>query len=214
MEHQPNPVGTDESTGKGVPEAPTSVEAPTPKRSRKRWPIAVAVVAVVLVVAGVGFTMWHSQPTFCNAICHEPMDPYVEGYYGQPEQMAFTHQVEDVACLDCHVPTLEEQVTEGLSWIRGDYEVDEAGMLTTVGVRSDSAMCATSGCHEWSDVVAATENWGGEEGVNPHLSHQGEAIDCSNCHSAHDTSIMYCNTCHDYEVPGGWIEPVKSNTVA
>ena len=68
MEHQPNPVGTDESTGKGAFEAPASVETPTPKRSRKRWPIAVAVVAVVLVVAGVGFTVWHSQPTFCNAI--------------------------------------------------------------------------------------------------------------------------------------------------
>ena len=32
------------------------------------------VVAVVLVCAGGGFYVWHNQPSFCNAICHEPMD--------------------------------------------------------------------------------------------------------------------------------------------
>lgn len=183
---------------------------PAGRRPRRRWPIAVGVVAVALVAAGAGFALWHSQPSFCNAICHQPMDPYVEGYYHQSDLMAFAHQEQDVACLDCHVPTLEEQVTEGLSWVRGDYAMDEDGMLATVGVRSDAKMCAVEGCHGWSDVVAATEGWGGQTGVNPHASHQGEAIDCSNCHSAHGTSVMYCNTCHDYEVPAGWVEPVKT----
>ena len=55
--------------------------------------------------------------------------------------------------------------------------------------------------------MASTQDWGGQAGVNPHLSHQGEAIDCSNCHGVHETSYMYCNTCHDYAVPSGWEEP-------
>ena len=46
-----------------------------PKRKRKKWPITVGVIAVVLVVAGAGFWVWHEQPSFCNAICHTPMDP-------------------------------------------------------------------------------------------------------------------------------------------
>ena len=58
------------------------------------------------------------------------------------------------------------------------------------------------------DVIAATQDWGGEEGVNPHDSHQGTPIDCSNCHGVHKASNMYCNTCHDYETPQGWTNPV------
>ena len=43
--------------------------------------------------------------------------------------------------------------------------------------------------------------------MNPHASHQGEAIGCSNCHGAHGSSYMYCNACHDYVVPDGWGKP-------
>ncbi|MCI8467979.1 MAG: cytochrome c3 family protein [Eggerthellaceae bacterium] len=197
----PDPQATGEEGGSG---------APQPRRARRRWSIVVAVVAVVVLVAGGGFWVWHEQPSFCNAICHVPMDPYVEGYYEDDALMAHAHQVEGTTCLQCHEPKMEEQVHEALVWVSGDYDVDEDGMLTRVGVRSDSAMCAVSGCHDFDDVVAATADWGGEEGVNPHDSHQGRAIDCSNCHSAHGQSVMYCNTCHDYEVPEGWAEPARS----
>ena len=32
------------------------------------------------------FMVWHEQPSFCNAICHDPMDPYlhVRGRTCQP----------------------------------------------------------------------------------------------------------------------------------
>ena len=99
---------------------------------------------------------------------------------------------------------MSDQVAEGLSWVRGDFATDETGHLTTHGVTADKKMCASAGCHDWEDVKAATEDWGGEAGVNPHASHQGEAIDCSNCHGAHGSSYMYCNACHDYAVPDGW----------
>lgn len=181
-----------------------------PRRPRRKWPMVVGVVAVVLVVAGAGFLVWHESPSFCNALCHEPMDPYVEGYCRDEALMAHAHQVADTTCLDCHEPKIDEQINEGLAWVRGDYSVGEDGMLTTVGVRSDAQMCATAGCHDFSEVVEATQDWGGEAGVNPHASHQGYQLDCSSCHSAHDQSMMYCNTCHDYQVPDGWAAPVQS----
>lgn len=187
---------------------------PTERRRKKRWPIVAGVVAVVIVVAGAGFLVWHEQPSFCNAICHEPMDAYVDGYYHDAALMAYTHQQEGTTCLQCHEAKLDEQIAEGLSWVRGDYRMGEDGRLATVGVRSDAAMCATPDCHNFEGVVAATENWGGEEGVNPHDSHQGYALDCSSCHSAHGQSMMYCNTCHDYQVPEGWAQPARSQAGA
>lgn len=179
---------------------------PTPKKKRK-WPVVVGAVVAVIVAAGAGFAIWHEQPSFCNAVCHEPMDNYVDGYYHDASLMANEHGQSGVACLDCHEAKLDEQVSEGLAWMRGDYRVDEEGNLATVGVTADVKQCAKSGCHSVDEIVAATENWGGQTGVNPHRSHQGTAIDCSNCHSAHGESYLYCNTCHDYELPDGWNNP-------
>ncbi len=189
-----------------APEAPSAA----PKRPRRKWPIAVAVVAAVLVVAGAGFWTWHEQPSFCNAICHSPMDAYVEGYYQDASLSANAHQAANVTCLQCHEAKIEDQVHEGLVWLSGDFETGKDGLLTTVGVRSDEKMCTANGCHDFDEVVAATENWGGQEGVNPHESHQGHAIDCSNCHGVHQQSVMYCNTCLDYEVPEGWAQPQRA----
>ncbi len=208
------------ASGEGSATSAISAETAVPggrpqaKKPRRKWPIAVAVVAAIVVVAGIGFWTWHEQPSFCNAICHSPMDAYVEGYYEDPTLGAGAHQAAGVTCLQCHEAKIEDQVHEGLVWLAGDFSTDENGLLTTVGVRSDEKMCTANGCHDFDEVVAATENWGGEEGVNPHDSHQGRAIDCSNCHGAHQQSIMYCNTCHDYEVPEGWATPERAGDAA
>ena len=50
------------------------------KKGKKKWPVVVGVVAVVIVAAGAGFWVWHEQPSFCAAICHTPMDAYLETY--------------------------------------------------------------------------------------------------------------------------------------
>lgn len=180
---------------------------------KRRWPIAVGVIAVTIVCAGAGFFVWHNQPSFCSAICHEPMDYYVEGYYSEAAQghasLAAAHAREDVTCLQCHEATLEAQVNEGTAWISGAYAVNADGSLQPQLITADKKQCAVSGCHAWDDVVAATQDWDGQAGVNPHTSHQGEAIDCSNCHSVHGTSVMYCNTCHNYQVPAGWDAPAR-----
>lgn len=182
-------------------------DEPLQRRRGKRWPIVAGVVVVVLVAAGAGFWVWHEQPSFCNAICHEPMDAYVEGYFNDATLMANAHAKADVTCLECHEAKIDEQVTEGLSWVRGDYVMGDDGKLATVGVTADAKMCATAGCHDFDEEIKKTQDWGGETGVNPHQSHQGTAIDCSNCHAAHGQSYMYCNTCHDYELPAGWENP-------
>lgn len=180
---------------------------PQAARPRRKWPIVAGCVAAVVAVAAAGFFVWHEQPGFCNAVCHVPMDNYVQGYFEDESLCANAHYREGATCLQCHEPKLDEQIAEGLAWIRGDFDVDEKGDIVKVGVTADEAMCAKSGCHDMDDVVVATEDWGGEQGVNPHKSHQGSPIDCANCHGVHKESNMYCNTCHDYETPQGWTNP-------
>ncbi len=60
--------------------ADAPAEALAPKKKCKKRTIVIGVVAVVLVAAGVGFWVWHEQPSFCSAICHTPMDSYGETY--------------------------------------------------------------------------------------------------------------------------------------
>ena len=61
---------------------------PKPKRSKKKRIItAVGIVGVIAVLA-VGFLVWHAQPSFCNAICHVPMDPFLPTYEATPGECA------------------------------------------------------------------------------------------------------------------------------
>lgn len=71
-------------------------------------------------------------------------------------------------------------------------------------------------CHPRDAIVAANENYGGLEGVNPHASH-AESYDCTKCHSIESTSVLVCNTaCHGgyhndgdgFPLPAeGWADP-------
>ncbi len=187
------------------------------KKGTRRAPIVVGIIVVVLACAAGGFFVWHNQPSFCNAVCHEPMDYYVQGYFGESQGASSTqaglaqaHAKADVTCLQCHTATIKDQVNEATAWMSGTYETSSDGGLSPALITADKKMCATAGCHDWNDVVAATQDWGGVAGVNPHVSHQGEAIDCSNCHRVHEQSVMYCNACHDYKVPDGWSAPARS----
>ena len=110
----PDAASAGADSAAGAPEgASDSARARSP-RPRKRWAILGAVVAIVAVAAA-GFNAWHAQPTFCNAVCHDPMDAYVEGYLHDGESLAFAHGVAGKTCLDCHPATLKTQVEEATS---------------------------------------------------------------------------------------------------
>lgn len=175
---------------------------PSAKKRARKWPIVVGVVVVVLVAAGAGFLVWHEQPGFCNAICHDPMDPYVEGYYSNdPNLLVSAHAQEGYECLDCHEPTLSEQVSEAVAWATGDFYSDLA--KHDLGTEE---LCLNEACHVRADIAAATEDWGGTD-FNPHASHVGKDVQCGDCHSVHRESELYCNKCHNATLPEGWVDP-------
>lgn len=168
------------------------------RRARTRRWIAVGVTAAVLVVAGAGFWVWHEQPSFCNAICHTPMDPYVEGYYSQdPALLSAVHQGADVTCMGCHVPTLSEQLAEGAAWVTGGYDLP-------LEQRSfDDGFCLNKACHDTSreGLAAATQ----DRAYNPHEEYHGERLACGDCHKVHEPSVNACTQCHaDADVPDNW----------
>ena len=82
---------TDEKkqTGTGVANADKSADTEhAPKEKSRRLPVIIGTIVVVVIVAGIGFGVWHDQPSFCNAICHTPMDGYLKPYEATPGQAA------------------------------------------------------------------------------------------------------------------------------
>ena len=194
-----------------VQAAPTveSEQEVKPKRSRKKLGIVLGVAAAVVAAAGAGFFVWHEQPSFCNAICHSPMDPYVEDYYDEgTDKLVGMHAKAGAACLDCHEPTLSQQVGEGLAWAAGDFSDPPESRSDTIGTREICFKCHDDGDPktgvDWEDIVASTEAYGGEKLVNPHASHLGNSIDCGDCHSVHGAQTIMCNECHYIDLHESW----------
>lgn len=144
----------------------------TPKRRRlsNKARIVLATTAAVVVVAGAGFWIWHEQPGFCNALCHSPMDSYVEGYQAANTLMAERHLEADVACLQCHEPRIDEQVSEAVAWAAGDFD-DPMGASNLANTQG---FCLRSGCHTegaWHDRHDALD--------------LQKADGCADCHQMH-----------------------------
>ena len=160
--------------------------APAPKRKKKKLAIVGGVVAVV-VVLGVGLWVWHEQPSFCNAICHAPMDAYGATYldgdvdkYGNEldetealAMMSFNHKVNaDARCMSCHLPVLSQQIGEAGEWVTGGYEVEGENALGQVllaersldelaepiGLASGTEFCLREGCHVNDDGSVMTRD--------------------------------------------------------
>ena len=213
---------------------------PAAQKKKKKWPIVVGVVVAVLVVAGAGFWVWHEQPSFCNAICHTPMDAYLPTYEAEPGQaatdvwgnevanasgmMAAVHRAQNgTTCLGCHVPTLSEQIGEGMSWITGSYEVlnTQTGqqvvpeksledLVAARGIEPDQ-FCLNESCHNMTrdDLIQATADLE----RNPHVAQHGEN-QCSDCHRAHRASVNMCSQCHnDAPIPEGWISAADNTAL-
>ena len=205
-----------------------------PKKKKRKWPIVVGVVVVVLAAAGVGFWTWHEQPSFCNAICHTPMDPYNQTFsydsgsagvdkWGNTvsdagAMMSVLHKEQGVECLDCHVPVLGEQVTEAMNWVTGDYtyplqEQSLTQLVAARGAASPDEFCLNDNCHhvmaDGTPIQTRTDLVTATQDLsttrNPHQAQHG-ALDCGTCHKGHRASVNYCSQCHaDAPIPDGWL---------
>ena len=105
--------------------------------------------------------------------------------------------------MSCHVPTLSEQMSEGINWVTGNYvyplEERDTDMLTEARGLDGDEFCLNESCHNLTrdDLVKATS---GME-FNPH--------------KAHRASVMYCTQCHsEAEVPEGWLTVAEANKLS
>lgn len=216
---------------KNVSEQATGASAPAKKKGKKGK--IVGIIVAVIVVLGIGFGVWHEQPSFCAAICHTPMDPYLDTYENGTQDalgnqltateassmMSYTHGKAGVTCMGCHVPTMGEQVSEGMAWISGNYAVAGtnangkyyldsrtlADLTEARGVDQDE-FCLNSKCHVTTpDRDALIEKTSDMGQYNPHKTRHGD-IACGTCHKAHTQSVNYCTECHvTSPVPDGWL---------
>ncbi len=213
-----------------VAEEPMTEEAVPQKKKGKKWPIITGVVIVVLIAAGAGFWVWHEQPSFCNAICHTPMDQYNVTYDQEPgvegvdkwgntvedtsSMLAVTHRTasmletgEGATCMSCHSPVISQQMEEGMKWVTGDYtypleERDADALVKWTGIEPDE-FCLNESCHNMTrdDLISATSSLE----FNPHIAMHGETA-CTDCHKAHRASVYACTQCHtEAEAPEGWL---------
>jgi len=152
-------------------------------KKRKTW-IAAGIALVVIAAGGVGLWEYHEQPQFC-ATCHV-MEPYLESWEHN-SLLANTHAQEDIDCLECHEPTIQQQVNELVAFVTNDYEVP----LKELKVPQEECLA----CHEhgsYDELVEATAYME----RNPHDSHYGE-MECRLCHKMHKPSVDYCSQCHE-----------------
>ena len=197
----------EQSAAGSVEATESAATAADPKKARPRKGIIAAIVVVVIIVAaGAGFWVWHEQPSFCNAVCHSPMDKYVESFAeGDSGKLVTQHAQAGDSCLDCHEAEFTTQVSEVMAWVSDGYPMGEDGMLATGKEFATEEFCARPECHNMTDVVNAT--WGFEGNdvkYNPHSSHQDNQLECGDCHKVHETSQLYCAKCHQLNLPEGW----------
>ncbi|HEM62267.1 MAG TPA: cytochrome c3 [Chloroflexi bacterium] len=164
----------------------------------KRRIVIIGVLLGVVVIGGVGaiaFWEYHERPEFC-ATCHI-MEPYLESWVSS-DYGAYEHALESVTCLECHVPTVEQQVHELVVYMQGDYEIP---LRELKYAKEDCYQCHEHGTYE--QIAEMTADLEETVGANPHASpHYGD-LDCRLCHKMHKDSEDYCAQCHTwgFEVP-------------
>ena len=214
------------------PKIEGEAKAPAPKKKNKKKWVVVGVVLGVILLSGFGFWVWHNDPSFCGTVCHDSMDPYAQTYYatnGQPAvdkwgndvsnshaMLATSHAAQGKVCLDCHYPSLSQQLSEASETIAGNYylpleEVDTLNLLLNANLSSDSGrgdeFCMNDTCHSDLTRQELTQRTS-VLSFNPH-AWQHEQNQCSDCHKSHRASTIICTQCHNSAkeiLPDGWVE--------
>lgn len=165
-------------------------------KRRRIWLAAAALVVSMLAIGGYAGWKWHQEPSFCGTACHKVMATYVETWESG-SLLAAEHADKNIECLDCHEPTLSQQIGELQKYLTGDYKTPLS--FRQIG---DKEFCLD--CHgTYADLAKETEGYSGGK-FNPHASHSGE-LDCLLCHRVHEKSQLHCIQCHKaMEVPDGW----------
>lgn len=225
-----------------------------PRNKKKTWTV-VGIVVVVLVICGIGAWNWHNTPGFCGTVCHYSMNSYVETYdqqanaqgvdkYGNAvsntnAMLAVSHQSDEdgnLACLNCHVPSVSQQMGEVQETLTGDYyvakrsdgsgdaalkEVDSNALIANAGgiENNGDAFCLRSGCHVTESGEVYTRDTLTEltkdMKFNPHRWTHGN-FQCTDCHKSHRASVFYCTRCHAdaYDsMPEGWVSWDESEQI-
>jgi hypothetical protein len=183
------------------------------KSPQRIWIIFIMSFAAFIALSGLvtGGVIWHKQPRFC-AMCHTPMNNYVQNYFGGDTTLQITrHAVGDtlkLKCVDCHESLIREQVREGMNWVTGNYTYPLE--KRKIGTRS---FCMSAGCHVESKIIEATKDHRNTLfAYNQHEPRHGKQ-ECYNCHSMHGESVLTCNQCHKFDLPDGWISPQPNGVI-
>ncbi|MCL2807307.1 MAG: cytochrome c3 family protein [Coriobacteriia bacterium] len=221
VETDPQETSNDTTSDDGNVEA---AEKPK-KKSKARLIILVLVIVVALMFAtgGVVYATQHSNPDFCDAVCHSPMSPYVtsfkEGISVNELQtdleiplLVTVHRDSDeaVVCVDCHTDGLDVTIAEGFSWLTKSYPTPLNPLVMTVkdpdgaNQRSGVTTCLSGGCHEGLLTLDDLKQSTAHLERNVHDSHLGDQ-DCSSCHQMHQQSLVSCTQCHGETSRDGWL---------
>lgn len=184
MDEQPN-------KNEHIDEA-AAAEAKKPRKAAN-WLRISAIVNIILVVviavsAGTLVALHQSDtnPSFC-ATCHL-MDSHVTSYLTS-NNLDNIHAQSGVQCKDCHDYPLPAEISSGIKYVFGNYEVDANGELP----KRDFGDEICTQCHISLEHVAEET---ADLTRNPHDSHNGE-LACKTCHVAHGEQVDYCSQCHD-----------------
>jgi len=165
------------------------------KKRRNILLLGLAFIPVIIPLAGWGMWEYYETPQFCGNTCHI-MQPYVESWQGE-DLSAAAHAAAGVTCLDCHLPTREEQVEQIKMYINGDYD------LPLETRTYDNNWCFR--CHEhgsYDEIRELTAHYKETLNRNPHQPPHFTDMACHACHKMHQPGEIYCNQCHNFPAPG------------
>jgi len=161
---------------------------------------------VTVLLLGTGGYVIHqsnTNPEFCGT-CHIMQDN-VQSYLSSSD-MDHVHALAEVQCKECHDYPIPKEISAGVKFIFGNYDVDVDGKL--LQRKFNDEMCLE--CHISYEYLANQTDYLEK---NPHLSHW-DTLKCRDCHISHGQQIDLCSECHEnggQRMTGGVIIPRAEN---